>query len=299
MAKIDYIVNPFWGLHGIRHIALLRLRDPNKRAAVGRFLARMRPPKLAADADALAKTDVLNRDGFVMLPGAYSNDLLTRVRDTLMLRKCYNPYHPEHGTFDLADAPTDTNVVNVVDPETIPEVMQIANDPAVLQVVSEYLGCRPLINDIEAWWSLADRPTPKDAQNFHRDNDAIRFVKLFIYLTDVGDEDGPHMFVKGSHRSHKLLAEGVRLTNREVEASHDADEIMRFTGPFGTTFLEDTFGIHKGELPRGRNRLMLQVRYTLIPSCFVKKGTLKADPTGYDPYVNHWIQAPRKRSAAR
>ncbi|MEP9357621.1 phytanoyl-CoA dioxygenase family protein [Sphingomonas sp. KR3-1] len=291
MAKLDYIVNPFWGFHGIRHMALLRLRDPGKRAAVGRFLARMKPAKIEAGQEALQQAGELQRDGFVMLPGAYSTELLTGVRDKLLARECFDPYHPERGTFALDDAPAEANVVNVLEPETIPEVIQIANDPAVLQVVSEYLGCRPLINDLEAWWSLPDRPAPREAQNFHRDNDAIRFVKLFIYLTDVGDADGPHMFVKGSHRSQKLLAEGVRLTDAEVEAAHDADEIMRFTGPFGTTFLEDTFGIHKGELPKANRRLILQVRYTLIPSCFVKKGTLKADPTGYDPYVNHWIKA--------
>lgn len=291
MAKLDYIVNPLWGFHGIRHQALVRLRDPEKRAAVSRFLARMKPPKIKADAKALEKSADLHRDGFVFLPDAYSNALLSRVRDVLVARKCFDPYHPDRGTFLLDDAPADANVVNVLEPETIPEVMQIANDPGVLQVVSEYLGCKPLINDLEAWWSLPNRPAPKEAQNFHRDNDAIRFVKLFIYLTDVGDADGPHMFVKGSHRSRKLLTEGVRLSDAEVEAEHDADEIMRFTGPFGTTFLEDTFGIHKGELPKESRRLILQVRYTLIPSCFVRKGTLKADPTGFDPYVNHWIKA--------
>ncbi len=293
MAKIDYIANPLWGLHGIRHMALVRVRNPLKRAAVSRFLARMKPAKIKADAQALDRAADLHRDGFVMLPGAYSTDLLTRVRDKLLARPCFDPYHPDRGTFALDDAPADANVVNVIEPETLPEVMQIANDPGVLQIVSEYLGCKPLINDLEAWWSLPGRPAPKEAQNFHRDNDAIRFVKLFIYLTDVGEADGPHMFVKGSHTSQKLLAEGVRLSDAEVEAAHDPNEIMRFTGPFGTTFLEDTFGIHKGELPRANRRLILQVRYTLIPSCFVKKGTLKADPAGYDPYVNHWIKARR------
>lgn len=294
MSKLDYIRNPLWGFHGVRHMALLRLRDPAKRAAVGRFLARMRPPKIDADAQSIRKADDLRRDGFVFLPEAYAAELLTRVRDQLTARECFDPYHPDRGTFLLDDAPAEANVVNVLDPETIPEVMRIANDPGVLQIVSEYLGCKPLINDLEAWWSLPDRPAPREAQNFHRDNDAIRFVKLFIYLSDVGPADGPHMFVKGSHRSCKLLAEGVRLSDAEVEEAHDPDDIMRFTGAFGTTFLEDTFGIHKGELPREHRRLILQVRYTLIPSCFVKKGTLKADPTGYDPYVNHWIKARRR-----
>ena len=46
---------------------------------------------------------------------------------------------------------------------------------------------------------LHDRPggriataegTPRHAENFHRDVDDLKFIKLFVYLTDVGDENG-------------------------------------------------------------------------------------------------------------
>lgn len=295
MAKIDYLKDPLWGAHAVRHHILVRVRDPGKRRWLSRMFARLRPRPLPANSDTHRKASELERDGFVFLDQPFSPDLLARVRDQLSRRECYDGYRPELGNFMIDAVPPVSNTVYVRDVETLPEVIGIANDPFILRVVSEYFGCKPIINDIEAWWSLPGREKPHEAQYFHRDDDAIRFVKLFIYLTDVGDGDGPHVFVRGSHRSRKLLDGGVRRTDEEVAASHDASDIRRFTGPAGTVFLEDTYGLHKGELPRDNPRLILQVRYTLMPSMFVKKGSKKANVEGYDSYVNRWL---KPRSAA-
>ena len=47
--------------------------------------------------------------------------------------------------------------------------------------------------------SYADRPEPKDAQLFHADFHDFKWLKLFVYLTDVTDRSGPHVMVRGSH----------------------------------------------------------------------------------------------------
>lgn len=234
----------------------------------------------------------LQRDGFVMLDGLIPTDLLRTVRSRLEEHACFDGWRPEKGTFAVADAPADSNNVHIQDVELIPEVIAIANHPIVLGMVGRYLGCQPTIDDILAWWSLPGRPVPREEQLFHRDQDSIRFLKLFIYLSDVGESDGPHVFVRGSHQSNVLLDPGKRFSDEEVVAATNGDDTHRFVGNFGTTFLEDTFGLHKGSMPELGTRLILQVRYTMLPSVFARPGEKKGRVEGYDAYVNRLIADP-------
>jgi hypothetical protein len=42
-------------------------------------------------------------------------------------------------------------------------------------------------------------------------------------------------------------------------------------------------------LPKSEIRLVLQVRYTMIPSIWAKKGAKDADVSGFDRYTNRMI----------
>jgi len=86
-------------------------------------------------------------------------------------------------------------------------------------------------------------------------------VKFFLYLTDVDDTAGPHIYVKGSHKEDVLL-KIRRYTDEEVEGAFGADRIVHFTGPAGTCFLENTYGIHRGLPPASKARLIFQVVYS-------------------------------------
>jgi hypothetical protein len=73
-----------------------------------------------------------------------------------------------------------------------------SNDPGILRIVQEFLGCKSTISNINMWLSKAGHDQAKDAQLFHCDVDDIKFCKLFVYLTNVKSNDGPHTYVKGS-----------------------------------------------------------------------------------------------------
>jgi hypothetical protein len=99
---------------------------------------------------------------------------------------------------------------------------------------------------------------------FHRDPDDWRFLKLFIYLTDVDEQSGPHEFVTGSHHSSGRILSKPYI-NEELEYSYGRKSMVKITGPKGTTFIEDTWGVHRGNMPITRPRLLLQVEYSLLP----------------------------------
>jgi hypothetical protein len=275
-----------------RNLLLIKVRPPARRKKISRLVAKMLPAAEVRRDEKLPEAERLQQDGFVMLPDIFPLEKLRRVRAALEARECTDGWRPHFGRFPLERAPAESNNVHIVDVETISEVVEIANDPAVLAIVSHYLGCKPTIDDILAWWSLPNRPAPYEEQFFHRDQDSIRFVKLFIYLSDVSESDGPHTFVRGSHVSNALLESGKRFTDEEVLAAVGEDAVVRFTGPFGTCFLEDTYGLHKGQMPTTGTRLILQVRYTMLPSAFATPGKKLAQVAGYDRYVNRLIAAP-------
>ncbi|HEX7952279.1 MAG TPA: phytanoyl-CoA dioxygenase family protein [Burkholderiales bacterium] len=171
----------------------------------------------------------------------------------------YDPLRPQGIRYDF----TQEQVVN------IPEVQALLADFSVLSVAQAYLGSLPLADVASMWWHTAysDQPDAKAAQFFHFDMDRIRWLKIFIYLTDVGPDNGPHCFVRGSHRSGQippaLLSRGyVRLADEDVLRHYPAQRLIEFHAPAGTILFEDTRGLHKGKAVRSGDRLMLQMQFS-------------------------------------
>lgn len=166
-----------------------------------------------------------------------------------------------------------------------PHLFRVFNHPDVLAAAELYLGAKPTIDNIQCWWSYPERSVSKGTQRYHRDWDNIRGFKLFLYLTDVGEENGPHCFVAGSHQSD-LLMETRALLDEEVHEAFGRPAERRFTGAAGTSFLVDTFGVHKGLLPTSGRRLILSAQYNLTQSPHGPKSPPIAGDGTFDPYIN-------------
>ena len=174
-----------------------------------------------------------------------------------------------------------------------PHVIEIANDPELISLAERYLGCVPTIYSLNIWWS---RPATDDGirttQSFHRDIDDYKFLSLFIYLSDVSMETGPHQYAIGTHTNEGLaniLAQSLNLSNtralEEIRRSSEfnavlanlnrgqsdltpehaesiiGDNYKSYIGPAGTGLIISPAGFHKGLTPRSDPRLMLWVRY--------------------------------------
>jgi hypothetical protein len=149
------------------------------------------------------------------------------------------------------------------------DVQALLADPSLLALAQSYLGSRPRADVLSMWWhtNFHDRPDSEAAQFYHFDLDRIKWLKVFIYLTDVGPQDGPHSFIEGSHRTggipDSLLRRGyVRLSDDEVLGHYGAAREVRFAAPRGTVIVEDTRGLHKGNPVSGSSRLILQLQFS-------------------------------------
>ena len=145
-------------------------------------------------------------------------------------------------------------------------VQRLVTDPFLLRLAQSYFGSVPVLSYVTMWWSTC-RDSPGGsylAQRFHFDDNGLQWLKIFVYLTDVDADSGPHSYIKGTHApgsdAGSLLKRGaIRLSDEEVIGSFPPDRLLEALGPTGTIVVADTWGLHKGKAPSGRDRLVLQL----------------------------------------
>jgi hypothetical protein len=152
------------------------------------------------------------------------------------------------------------------------KLTQIILSSRLLKSVADtYLGCNSVISMIIAWKSRAitrsEELMNRDALQFHFDCDHNRFLKLFIYLSDVDHQCGPHVaipFTGGAYFFSSLppdICQDRRLSNIEILNTGLNPHV--FCGPQGTLLLGDTANLHRGTpVYQGRSRYLLQIQYS-------------------------------------
>ncbi len=237
------------------------------RRALSSVVAATRPSHVTDEHDVSASlAEKLDQNGIAMLPGFVSLDVIDRIRTHLRGARLSERFPPKRRDFTLESVPENVHVAEYDTDDILrcPEVIALANHSTLINTAARYLCCKPTISNISIWWSLPADGTAQEAENYHRDVDEWRFVKFFLYMTDVDESGGPHCFVRGSHRSSRFLRIR-RIRDEEVIAAFSPNDLLQIRGRAGDAFLEDTFGLHKGQPPTGRLRLLLQFEYSINP----------------------------------
>jgi len=221
--------------------------------------------------------DTLRRDGCVIFPAALSAEVCDRLTTFAMQKPALvrrmdgqdTALHTGSAVFDPANPVAVRYDYEPSDLLNLPDVQALLSDGSLLTVVQDYLGSAPIADVLSMWWhtNFSKHPDSTAAQFFHFDMDRFKWVKIFIYLTDVGPDNGPHAFVQGSHAtggipSHILHRGYVRVSDEEVAANYPAEKISSITAPRGSIILEDTRGLHKGTHVTGDPRLLLQLQFS-------------------------------------
>jgi hypothetical protein len=256
-------------------------------------------PALAPEQAPLSDTErEFSKLGCLKLGVRLKPEALQQIRDHLASRPVMyqDENHRPIGNGLAQDAPPEAFVGyhTTHDVLTCPHLIDIANDPQILAIVRAYLGFEPIIDTYLVWHSYAGRQFAGSPQTLHRDKDCFRFCKLFLYLSDVDEDSGPHVFLPNSHNPDRF----ARLYQMSTNDGHNplqffvggqrgqapylekvfAGKFEHFVGPAGSAFLINTYGLHKGEPPRTRNRILFQALYTLLPY-----GDVMGTATGHLP----------------
>ena len=173
-----------------------------------------------------------------------------------------------------------------------PDVIEFALNPSILDLAGAYLNCLPSLYSINTFWTFPSAAVGL-THDFHRDEDDYRFVAVFIYWTPVEQGEGEFYFIDRTHDrrfvDHRVKKSGwARGITEQQRAMQGAEEFRRMgydstngygfsefylrlfpaevscvTGRAGTVVVADTFGLHRGSLPKQRARLCTWIRYGL------------------------------------
>ena len=154
--------------------------------------------------------------------------------------------------------------------------------PNVLAIVNRYVRMRTYLLAMDLWLTT---PTPGEAietQLWHRDNDDYMSPKLFVYFTDVTEEDGPFCYAPRTHtigdrRQAAEMDETFRTHDEQMRKIVPEDEWIICTGSAGTVIFADTCGYHKQLKPRGGERLLMVAEYTSGTPFFERPVEIRCD----------------------
>ena len=213
--------------------------------------------------------EALDRDGLYIFDQLISSDLIDEIHQYATTKKAklrapyvnntireavYDSTSPLAAGYDFEESDLIQNEI----------FQKFMCDPLLLAIAQKYLGVEPKLKAIYLWWNavFSNNPASNMSQLYHNDISSIRFLKIFVYITDVTEGAGAHSFVIGSHKSNEesreLRRRGVvQISDEDVIGTYGSERVVNITGPRGTVFIADTRGFHKAQVSQSDHRLVL------------------------------------------
>ncbi len=218
-------------------------------------------------------TKLIRENGYYVFDNLLSLEICQRLTNLALSRECtvrdsldsnikfsvYDSDKPIATTYWLKEEDLINN----------PDIQNLMTDMSILSIAQAYLEVPPVLDIVTMWWStpISKTACSESAQLYHFDMDRIKWLKFFIYLTDVNSDSGPHCYIKGSHlegnKPKSLLNRGyARISDEDIARFYHSDDFIEVVGTKGTIIAGDTSCFHKGKpLSRGE-RLILELEFT-------------------------------------
>jgi hypothetical protein len=154
---------------------------------------------------------------------------------------------------------------------TSPTVAKLLVNEFFIDIASLYIGVHARPITYAVWSTHPSQGQHNGTDTWHSDRGDFHWLLFFIYLTDVDEDSGPHVYVRGSHtkrppecgRWWKSL--GHRIDESRLRQYFPNEEFQTFCLPAGSLIIEDTYGVHRGMPAKTKSRTMFEVGYGLHP----------------------------------
>lgn len=249
-----------------------------------RFSPRRRPRaphtvSLFGELDATVAIEALRRDGYypqITLPKRELNEILSYANNTRVHagfgaeRLAQLSYFPDRAREVENAIGQPVNISHYHQPEKACEAIdRILNDPKLAEIVEGYFGTHAPKHRVMMWWSHVTSMTRQERQssyqtvNFHFDEFGSSSLYFSFYLTDVDENSGTHVLVKGTHtkKPMSMLLQTATQAEEVIAKTFESASIIELKGNAGSGFIEDPSLYHKANIPTERPRLFLQIRY--------------------------------------
>ena len=145
----------------------------------------------------------------------------------------------------------------------------VANDIKLKAVIDSYLGGKSKLRSASLWItrpSKVNKASSEAAQMFHYDLDTFKWLKVFIYLTDVNEESCANCALPGTHipgtKNPKLTAKLYNRISDEDLVLFQKEKPKIFIGKAGSLIIGDTKAYHKGIPTKKGERILIQLFYS-------------------------------------
>ena len=154
--------------------------------------------------------------------------------------------------------------------------IKLALHPELIECISEYLGQIPRLNTIEIWYSRYIE-NPKSSTLFHTDTEYSKQAKLFIYGSDVLDDNSGPFNLYDRENSKKAMKHFNYQSNKSIDTHNlrkylGGNNLISIRGYKGTAFLADTCNIfHSGSLVKDKSSWRITIMFQYLPYLSYKK----------------------------
>jgi hypothetical protein len=222
-------------------------------------------------AQRFSKNQPLRQDTYPAFPSLRVDDTVDRINEA---GHAHIGHLPEEWVTAILAYCDQHKLIRYWNPhEDCNAVDRLARNATILNIVGKYLGAEPRLWLTQLRWSFAPADDPRrhsrhqepvqyDSHAFHYDMLDVKSLTLFVYLTDVDADSGPHVIIEGTHKSKRLREIGnIVLDNATVQKKY-GNRIKPIIGKRGTAFLEDTGAFHRAA-DGTKTRLLLSIDYVL------------------------------------
>lgn len=138
-------------------------------------------------------------------------------------------------------------------------------------IARHYLGQEAKISNIDYWLNLpsGSREEPTSSQKWHRDFEDRWVFKIFVYLTDVDESNGPLSYLSGSQPSGRYGSIfptrpplGVVVEDEQLSDVVDPTSPHTLKLPRLAVVFVDTAGIHRGGYCKSAHRFAFTATLT-------------------------------------
>ena len=221
---------------------------------------------LIDDSNAIDNVSKIKSNSFVKIDKVFSNNDIMKIKNQFTSSKIFlDPIYGDYQKFRITDKDIKAHTGYIPTEHIFKNELIIkgASNEKLLNTLKLYFNSSFKLDWIWCWWSIPNQKS-LGPQLFHRDYESMNFLKFFVYLTDVNENNGPHQIISGSHK-HDNFFKRERFKDFDINKKYK-NEINTINGSAGTNFLANTFSIHRGLLPKKEKRLVLVYLFSVIPS---------------------------------
>ena len=212
----------------------------------------------------------LNSNGYVKFEKKLPKDLCEKIyKYALQAPAKVPPKYDNKIVYDPANPVAEIYRFASEDIINNTDIQELITDPVLINVARNYLQCEPILDFPAMWWStsFSKEASVEAAQLYHFDMDRIKWLKIFFYINDVTADNGPHCYIKGTHKigakPQNILDRGyVRVEDAELKQFHSPNDFIQLQAEAGTIFAGDTKCWHKGQPLKKGHRLVVEFEYT-------------------------------------